>query len=86
MRSFTSDNNSGISDSILKAIQDANHGHELAYGEDSYSSRLKMFLKRFLIYLVSLFVVLTGTGANVISLGLLTRSFECIFLQRTCPH
>ena len=41
MRSFASDNNSGISDSILKAIQEANYGHELAYGEDPYSSRLK---------------------------------------------
>ena len=79
MRSFASDNNSGISDSILKAIQEANYGHELAYGEDPYSSRLKKCFEEVFELPCEPFVVLTGTGANVISLGLLTRSFECIF-------
>lgn len=79
MRSFASDNNSGISDSILKAIQDANNGHELAYGEDQYSNRLKKCFEEVFERPCEPFVVLTGTGANVISLSLLTRSFECIF-------
>ncbi len=79
MRSFASDNNSGISESILKAIQDANDGHELAYGDDPYSKRLKKCFEDIFDRPCDPFVVLTGTGANVISLGLLTRSFECIF-------
>ena len=46
MRSFASDNNSGISDSILEAIREANSGHQLAYGDDPYSkSFLKMLRK-----------------------------------------
>tara|TARA_B100000674_G_scaffold494942_1_gene520838 strand:+ start:768 stop:1817 length:1050 start_codon:yes stop_codon:yes gene_type:complete len=79
MRSFASDNNSGISESVLVAIQKANTGHELAYGDDPYSKQLKTCFEEFFERPCEPFIVLTGTGANVISLALLTRSFECIY-------
>tara|TARA_Y100000589_G_scaffold104130_1_gene98455 strand:- start:597 stop:1646 length:1050 start_codon:yes stop_codon:yes gene_type:complete len=83
MRSFASDNNSGISESILKAIREANSGHELAYGDDSYSKQLKKCFEELFDQACEPFIVLTGTGANVISLALLTRSFECIFCSQS---
>ena len=37
-RGFGSDNHSGISPEVLKAIYDANIDHALAYGDDEYSA------------------------------------------------
>ena len=36
-RGFASDNNSGVHPEILKAIQEANSGHTVGYGDDVYT-------------------------------------------------
>ncbi len=38
-RGFASDNYAGIHPKILAALTDVNDGHEVAYGEDSITSR-----------------------------------------------
>ena len=40
-RGFGSDNHSGISPEVLKAIYDANIDHALAYGDDEYSAKVE---------------------------------------------
>lgn len=79
MRGFASDNNSGICEPILAAMLEANREHELAYGDDFWSQKLKDCFESLFDRPCDPFVVLTGTGANVIALTTLVRSFECIF-------
>ena len=40
-RGFASDNNSGVHPEIIKAIIEANEGHNIAYGDDIYTERAK---------------------------------------------
>lgn len=79
MRSFASDNNSGICEPILAAMIEANREHELAYGDDSWSEKLKDCFESVFDRPCDPFLVLTGTGANIIALTMLIRTFECVF-------
>ena len=45
-RGFGSDNHSGISPEVLKAIADANVDHALAYGDDEYCARVEQLFKQ----------------------------------------
>ncbi|HXY49501.1 MAG TPA: low specificity L-threonine aldolase [Terriglobales bacterium] len=78
LRSFASDNNAGIHREILKAIALANHGHVVGYGADSYTETM---VKKFRDHFGSdaeVFLVFNGTGANVLSLQALTRSYHAV--------
>ena len=44
-RGFASDNNAGIHPEILKAIEQANQGHTVAYGNDPYTEKAVSRLK-----------------------------------------
>ena len=44
-RGFASDNNSGVHPDILKAIGNANNGHCVGYGDDSYTIEAKETFK-----------------------------------------
>ena len=77
-RGFASDNNSGIHPRILKAVERANTGHWMAYGDDPFTaSAIKVFEKHFGNDL-DVYFVFTGTGANVLGLRAVTASFESI--------
>ena len=77
-RSFASDNNAGVHPEILEAIARANQGHVVAYGDDSYTrSAVKKFEEHFGPD-IAVFFTFNGTGANVLSLQSLTRSFESV--------
>lgn len=82
MISFASDNHSGIHPSILKAIEEANNGHTIAYGDDIYTQRLKDSLKH-IFKCDDSFVVMNGTGANVLSLCSITNSFNSVICAKT---
>ena len=41
VRGFASDNYSGVHPEVLEAIAAANDGHQIAYGEDVYTTRLQ---------------------------------------------
>lgn len=45
MRSFGSDNHSGIHPAVLRAIEAANADHQIAYGDDIYTARAKQLIK-----------------------------------------
>lgn len=84
MRSFGSDNNSGVHPQILQAIIDANQNHAIGYGDDIWTEKAKDAF-RHLIDLddVEPFFVFNGTGANVIALQACVRPFHSIICAST---
>jgi threonine aldolase len=77
-RSFASDNNAGVHQEILEAIAWANQGHVVAYGDDPHTrSAIKKFEDHFGPD-IAVFFTFNGTGANVLSLQALTRSFQSV--------
>src|ERR1700683_1349673 len=77
-RGFASDNNAGVHPEVLEAITRANQGHVIAYGNDNYTrSAIKKFEEHFGPD-IAVFFTFNGTGANVLSLQALTRSFQSV--------
>ena len=77
-RNFASDNNAGVHPEILEAIARANQGHVVAYGDDPYTrSAIRKFEEHFGPD-IAVFFTFNGTGANVLSLESLTRSFHSV--------
>lgn len=77
-RSFASDNNAGVHPEILKAIKAANEGHVIAYGGDPITARaVKQFQKHFGPD-IAVYFVFGGTGANVLGLKAITKSYQTI--------
>jgi len=77
-RSFASDNNAGVHPEILEAVARANQGHVVAYGDDPYT---RLAVKRFEEHFgpnIAVFFTFNGTGANVLSLQAVTRSFQSV--------
>ncbi len=77
IRGFASDNNSGIHPDILAAIEKANAGHVVAYGDDTYTEKAKKIIQE-QFGECEVFFVLTGTGANVTGLSAVTSPFHAI--------
>lgn len=77
-RGFASDNNAGVHPEVLAAVTRANQGHVVAYGDDPYTrSAVKKFEEHF-GQDIAVFFTFNGTGANVLGLQALTRSFQSI--------
>jgi threonine aldolase len=77
-RGFASDNNAGVHPEVLEAIGRANQGHVIAYGNDDYTrSAIQKFEEHFGSD-IAVFFTFNGTGANVLSLQALTRSFQSV--------
>jgi len=68
IRSFASDNYSGVHPEVLAAIAAANDGHQVAYGEDVYTARLQAVFARHFGEDAQALPVFNGTGANVTGL------------------
>lgn len=83
IRSFASDNNSGVHPDILKAISEANIGHAVAYGGDSYTPRAIAKFRELFGNDAEVFFVFGGTGANVACLKACTDSFNGIICAET---
>jgi len=82
-RGFASDNNAGIHPVLLESITAANSGHVVAYGDDEYTHRAEKAFKDHFGSAAEVFFVLTGTGANVLSLASFTRSFNSVICAET---
>jgi threonine aldolase len=70
---FTSDNATGASPEILRAIVAANDGAAPAYGADDWSRRAERALAEVFETDVAAFLVATGTGANALALSALVE-------------
>lgn len=82
-RGFGSDNHSGISPEILKAIADANVDHALAYGDDEYCARTTELFKQEFGQQASVYYVFNGTGANVLCIDAMCRSHHAVVCSDT---
>ena len=83
MRSFGSDNHSGIHPDVLQAIIDANNDHALSYGDDEWTAKAIDALKNIFGKDSYPYIVFNGTGANVIALRACTRTFNSIISAET---
>ena len=82
-RGFASDNNSGIHPDILKAIVTANTGHSIGYGDDKFSNEAVSLFKKEFGDDTEVFFVLTGTGANILSIQSSIHSFHSVLCAET---
>jgi threonine aldolase len=82
-RGFASDNNAGVHPVIFSAMQDANRGHAIAYGDDEYTRRAEGLFKKILGKDIEVYFTLTGTGANVLGLNNARQSFHSVIAPHT---
>ncbi|MFF1904568.1 threonine aldolase family protein [Kitasatospora sp. NPDC058218] len=68
VRGFASDNYAGVHPEVLAAIALANGGHQVAYGEDDYTTHLQDVFRRHFGEKAEAYPVFNGTGANVVAL------------------
>lgn len=83
MRSFGSDNHSGICPEILKAISDANADHALAYGDDVHTQRFVARVREHFGDTAMPYLVFNGTGANMLCIDAMCRSHEAVVCAET---
>lgn len=82
-RSFASDNNAGVHPEMIDAIRAANAGHVIAYGDDPFTARaVKVFQKHFGSD-IAVYFVFGGTGANVLGLQAVTKSYQAVICAET---
>lgn len=82
-RGFASDNNSGIHPEILKAIASVNDGHMPGYGSDPVTEQAVARFKQEFGDDINIFFVFNGTGANVLALAGITRSYNSVICAET---
>ena len=83
MKSFASDNYSGIHPEILEAIQHANQLHEISYAEDTYTEKTNALFREIFGAETEVLYVFNGTGANVIALKCALLPFEAVLCAET---
>lgn len=76
-KSFGSDNHAGAHPAVLSAIMNANSGDAIPYGADSRTERVTMRLRE-TFGADSAFLMLNGSGANVLGLSVLLRRHEAV--------
>jgi len=82
-KGFASDNNSGVHPAIFRAMENANNGHEIGYGNDPYTEEaINIFKDQFGLD-TEVFFVFNGTGANVLGLSSVTQSFHSVICGET---
>lgn len=75
---FASDNYAGVHPEIMDALAHANKGHAGSYGADEYTLKAIQKFKDLFGEETEVFFAYNGTGANVLGLSALTRSFNSI--------
>jgi threonine aldolase len=77
-RSFASDNAAGAHPAVIDAVQRANHGHALAYGDDDHTRECEGRFRELFGRDVATFLTFNGTGANVMALTALIRPGDAV--------
>lgn len=83
MRSFASDNNSGVHPRVMEAVIKANDNHAVGYGDDPWTAAAVAKIKEVFGESASPFFVFNGTGANSVALQAVTRPFNSILCTET---
>src|SRR4051794_8531069 len=82
-RGFASDNWAGVHPEVLAALAAVNQGHVHAYGDDPFTARARERLRAAFGEQAAVFPVFNGTGANVLGLQALVRSWEGVICAET---
>ena len=79
MRSFASDNNSGVHPLVMDALMKANTGHAVGYGDDPWTKEATEIVKKQFANACDALFVFNGTGSNTMALQMMTRPYHIIF-------
>src|SRR6476659_7256963 len=82
-RAFASDNWAGVHPEVLAALAAANVGHVPSYGEDSYTHEAVSRIRRELDEDAEVFLVFSGTAANVLCLQSMVQSHQAVICAET---
>jgi len=81
--SFASDNNAGIHPEVMASIIAADAGDSPSYGDDLVTAAAVRLLRREFGPQAEVFLTFNGTGANVVGLQAMVRSFEAVVCAET---
>jgi threonine aldolase len=83
LKSFASDNNSGVHPKILEALTQANKGHAVGYGDDEITKKAIEKFKQLFNPDIDVYFVFTGTAANVLSIAALCKPYHAVICANT---
>lgn len=83
MRSFASDNNSGVHPLVMEALNRANQDHALGYGDDPWTEEAVGKIREAFTADCEPLFVFNGTGSNAVALQLCTRPYNLILCAET---
>ncbi len=82
-RVFASDNYAGICPEAMAALQQANRGHAVAYGEDPWCQRASDLIRELFETDCEVFFTFNGTAANSLSLAHLCQSYHSVLCHQS---
>ena len=82
-RGFASDNNAPVHEEIMQSLLHVNHGHEVAYGDDPYTSEAASLFRQHFGQETTFYPVFTGTAANVLGITAVSRSYNAVICAET---
>lgn len=82
-RSFASDNHAGAHPQVVAAVAAANGGHLPSYGADPYTCALEELARELFGPAATAYPVFNGTGANVVSLAMMTDRWDAAVCAET---
>src|SRR5436853_6523055 len=77
-RQFASDNYAGICPEALAAMAQANEGHEVSYGNDTWTEKASDLIREVFETKCEVFFVFNGTAANSLSLASMCQPYHSI--------
>ena len=77
-RQFASDNYAGICPEAFAALAEANQGHQVSYGDDTWTAKASNLIRDVFETNCEVFFVFNGTSANSLSLASLCQSYHSI--------
>lgn len=83
VRSFASDNYAGAHPEVLAAVAAANGGHLPSYGADPYTAAFDDLVRDLFGTQATAYPVFNGTGANVVSLAMMTDRWDAAICTQT---
>src|SRR4051812_6088391 len=81
--SFSSDNYAGALPEVIDAIAAANRAHAPSYGSDEWTARAEARFRDHFGADARAYLVLNGTGANVVALRALTKPWDAVVCAET---
>jgi threonine aldolase len=82
-KSFGSDNHAGTHPAVMRAIVEANAGDVIPYGGDPWTEKAVGEIRRLSGAQGEAYLVLNGSGANVLGLGLLLGRHEAVICAQS---